>query len=96
MLRRYSDAWFATAQRRTAGDLSARYPRRRRALVPVRWHAGTFTLDGRVLRIPVARGCPPLLVRLDRDIPYPAGQVRSSSSFPRMSWTSRSRRGRCR
>jgi IS605 OrfB family transposase len=77
VLRRYSDAWFATAQRRRAGDSSARYPRRKRALVPASWHAGTFTLSGRVLRIPVARGCPPLVVRLDRDIPYPAGQVRS-------------------
>jgi putative transposase len=45
--------------------------------MPVRWYAGTFTLRGRVLRIPVARGCPPLVVRLDRDIPYPPGQVRS-------------------
>ena len=47
------------------------------ALVPVRWYAGTFTLAGRVLRLPVARGCAPLVVRLDRDPPYPAGQVRS-------------------
>ena len=77
VLRRYSDAWFATAKRRKQGDTSARYPRRRRALVPVRWYAGTFTLDERRLRIPVARGCPPLEVRLDRDVPYPAGQVRS-------------------
>jgi IS605 OrfB family transposase len=77
VLRRYSDAWFAAAARRKGGDLSARYPRRRRALVPVRWYAGTFTLDGRVLRLPAAKGRPPLLVRLDRDIPYPAGQVRS-------------------
>ena len=77
VLRRYSDAWFAAAQRRRAGDASARYPRRRRGLVPVRWHAGTFTLDGRVLRLPAARGRPPLLVRLDRDAPYPAGRVRS-------------------
>jgi IS605 OrfB family transposase len=77
VLRRYSDAWFAAGARRKAGDGSARFPRRRRGLVPVRWHAGTFTLDGRTLRIPVARGCPPLLVRLDRDVPYPAGQVRS-------------------
>jgi hypothetical protein len=37
VLRRYSDAWFAAAKRRKGGDLSARYPRRRRALVPVRW-----------------------------------------------------------
>jgi hypothetical protein len=69
VLRRYSDAWFATAKRRQAGDTTARYPRRRRGLVPVRWHAGTFTLTGRVLRLPVARGCPPLTVRLDRDVP---------------------------
>ena len=56
VLRRYSDAWFAAAARRKAGDASARFPRRRRGLVPVRWHAGTFTLDGRALRLPVARG----------------------------------------
>ena len=31
----------------------------------------------RLLRVPVAKGRPPLAVRLDRDIPYPAGQVRS-------------------
>ena len=46
-------------------------------MVPVRWYAGTFTLEARVLRLPVAKGCPPLMVRLDRDVPYPAGQVRS-------------------
>jgi len=46
-------------------------------MVPVRWYAGTFTLDARVLRLPVAKGCPPLMVRLDRDVLYPAGQVRS-------------------
>ena len=77
VLRRYSDAWFAAAGRRKAGDKLARFPRRRRALLPVRWYAGTFTLQGRVLRLPVARGCAPLVVRLDRDPPYPAGQVRS-------------------
>jgi hypothetical protein len=77
VLRRYSDAWFAAAKRCKAGDDAARFPRRRRALVPVRWHAGTFALDGRALRLPAAKGRPPLLVRLDRDIPYPAGWVRS-------------------
>ena len=77
VLRRYSDAWFAAAKRRAAGDQTARFPRRRRGLVPVRWYAGTFTLDGRRLRLPVARGRPPLVVRLDRDPPYPAAQVRS-------------------
>jgi hypothetical protein len=30
VLRRYSDAWFAAAGRRKAGDASARFPRRRR------------------------------------------------------------------
>ena len=77
VLRRYSDAWFAAAKRRRDGDTSARYPRRVRGLVPVRWYAGTFALHGRVLKIPVAKGCPPLLVRLDRDIPYPRERVRS-------------------
>jgi IS605 OrfB family transposase len=77
VLRRYSDAWFAAAQRRRGGDLRARFPRRRRALMPLRWYHGSFTLTGRRLRIPVACGRPPLWVRLDRDLPYPAAQVRS-------------------
>jgi IS605 OrfB family transposase len=77
VLRRYSDAWFAAAERRRDGDMRARFPRRRRALMPVRWYHGTFTLTDRRLRIPVARGCRPLVVRLDRDPPYPPGQVRS-------------------
>src|SRR5258708_5260531 len=46
-------------------------------MVPVRWYHGTFRLDGRMLQVPVARGCPPLRVRLDRGLPYPPGQVRS-------------------
>ena len=70
VLRRYSDAWFAAAARRSNGDTSARFPRRRRAMTPVRWYHGTFVLEGRRLRVPVARGCPPLWVRLDRDLPY--------------------------
>jgi transposase len=77
VLRRYSDAWFAAASRRAAGDQAARFPRRKRGLVPVRWYHGTFALDGRMLRLPTTRGCPPLVVRLDRDIPYLAGHVRS-------------------
>ena len=43
-------------------------------MVPIRWYAGTFTLDARVLRLPVAKGCPPLMVRLDRDVLYPLGR----------------------
>src|SRR3954468_23085412 len=70
VIRRYSDAWFATAKRRKEGDASARYPRRKRRLMPVRYYHGTFTLQGRRLRIPVARACLPLWVRLDRDLPY--------------------------
>jgi IS605 OrfB family transposase len=77
VLRRYSDAWFATVKRRNEGDRTARFPRRRRALMPLRWYHGTFTLTGRRLRIPAARGRPPLWVRLDRDLPYPPEQVRS-------------------
>ena len=77
VLRRYSDAWFAAAKRRNEGDRTARFPRRRRALMPLRWYHGTFTLAGRRLRIPVARGRPPLWVRLDRALPYRQGQVRS-------------------
>ncbi len=74
VLRRYADAWFAAAKRRRGGDLTARFPRRRRRMVPLRWYQARFTLDGRVLQIPVARGCPPLWVRLDRDLPYPAAR----------------------
>jgi putative transposase len=77
VLRRYSDAWFAAAQRRRDGDERARFPRRRRALVPLRWYRGTFTLVSRRLQIPTARGRSALWVRLDRDLPYPPEQVRS-------------------
>jgi hypothetical protein len=77
VLGRYCDAWFAAAARRKNGDTCARFPRRRRKMMPVRWYHGTFALDGQQLRIPVARGCPPLRVRLDRDLPYPPGSIRS-------------------
>ena len=77
VLRAYSDAWMSAAQRRRAGDVTARFPRRRRGLVPVRFYAGTFVLDRARVRLPVARGCPPLWVRLARPVPYPTDQVRS-------------------
>jgi putative transposase len=77
VLRRYSDAWFAAAKHRKAGHTEVRYPRRRRSLMPVRWYHGTFGLDGRRLRLPTAAGCPPLVVRLDRAVPYPDDTVRS-------------------
>lgn len=76
VLRRYADAWFAAAKRRTAGDMSARFPRRRRGLLPVRYYHGTFTLDGRRLRLPTVNGAPPLWLRLDRPVPYPSEQIR--------------------
>jgi IS605 OrfB family transposase len=77
ILRRYSDAWMTTAKKRRAGDLSARYPRRKKGLVPSRYYAGTFSLEGRQLRIPVVRGAAPLIVRLTREVPYPASSIRS-------------------
>jgi IS605 OrfB family transposase len=77
VLRRYSDAWFAAAKARRGGDLSARYPRRKRRLVALRWYAGTFSLRGQRLRIPTAVGAPPLWVRLCGPVPYPPEQVRS-------------------
>ncbi|NJP35183.1 transposase [Micromonospora sp. HSS6-12] len=43
----------------------------------MRWYHGTFTLDGRRVRIPTARGTSPLWLRLARELPYPPGQVRS-------------------
>src|ERR1700745_1898908 len=58
VLRRYSDAWFAAAKRRREGDKTARFPRRRRALMPLRWYHDRFTLEGRRLRIPLARDRP--------------------------------------
>jgi IS605 OrfB family transposase len=77
VLRRYSDAWMTTAKKRRAGDKSAHYPRRKKALMPSRYYAGTFCLEGRQLRIPTAKGTAPLQVRLTRDVPYPASSIRS-------------------
>jgi IS605 OrfB family transposase len=76
VLRRYSDAWFQAAQRRSQQQ-PAGFPRRKRALVPVRYYHGTFRVEGQRLRLPVARGRPELWVRLARPLPYPAEQVRS-------------------
>jgi putative transposase len=77
VLRRYSDAWFQAAKRRKAGQRDAGFPRRKRALVPVRFYHGTFLLVGIRVRLPVARGQPELWVRLARPLPYPAEQVRA-------------------
>jgi IS605 OrfB family transposase len=77
VLRRYADAWFAAANRRRQGQQQAGFPRRKHALVPVRFYHGTFLLNGQRVRLPIARGRPELWVRLARPIPYPAEQVRA-------------------
>jgi IS605 OrfB family transposase len=76
VLARYSDSWFAAAKRRRKGE-PAGFPRRKRLLVPVRFHHQTFQLDGRRVRLPVARGRPALWVRTARPIPYPADRIRA-------------------
>jgi IS605 OrfB family transposase len=77
VLRRYADAWFQAAKRRKAGPQDAGFPRRKRALVPVRCYHGTFAIQGQRVRLPVARGQPELWLRLARPLPYPAEQVRT-------------------
>jgi transposase len=76
VLRRYSDAWFQAAKRRNQQQ-SARFPRRKRSLVPVRYYHGTFLIQRQRIRLPVAKGHPELWVRLARPLPYPAEQVRA-------------------
>ena len=76
VIRRYSTEWFEAAKRRKAGQ-PAGFPRRKKALLPVRWYHGTFCIDGDGLRIPVRRGAPPLVVRLARALPYPQDSIRS-------------------
>jgi IS605 OrfB family transposase len=77
VLRRYSDAWYQAANRRRQGQQQAGFPRRKHALVPVRFYHGTFQLDRRRVRLPIAKGRPALWVRLARPIPYPPEQVRA-------------------
>ncbi len=77
ILRRYSDAWMSASKRRKAGDLTAHSPRRKKALVPSRYYAGTFSLEGKRLSLPTARGDAPLGLRLTRAVPYDAASVRS-------------------
>jgi putative transposase len=74
--KRYSAACFETARRKQGGG-RAGYPRRKRAMVPVRFRWSAFTLDGRRLRLAVTKGQPELWVRLSRDIPYDPASVRA-------------------
>jgi len=76
VLRHYSAEWFEAAKRKKAG-MVAGFPRRKRALLAVRWYNGTFRIDGDRLQIPVRRGAPPLVVRLAREVPYPPESIRS-------------------
>lgn len=76
VVHRYSDAWFEAAKRRRNGQ-HAGFPRRKRALVPVRFYNGTFLLRGQRVRLPVAKGHPELWVRLTRPIPFPVEAVRA-------------------
>jgi IS605 OrfB family transposase len=77
VLQRYSDAWFQATKRRKAGQRDAGFPRHKRALIPIRFYHGTFTIQGQRVRLPVARGRPELWVRLARPLPYPPEQVRA-------------------
>src|SRR5713101_8316221 len=63
VVKRYSTEWFEAARRRKDGG-HAGFPRRKKALLSLRWYHGTFSIDGDRLRIPVRRGCEPLVVRL--------------------------------
>jgi IS605 OrfB family transposase len=76
VIRRYSDAWFQAAGRRGQEE-KAGFPRRKRALVPVRFYYGTFLLVGTRVRLPIAKGRPELWVRLARPLPYPPEQIRA-------------------
>jgi hypothetical protein len=76
VVKRYSDACMETARRKRRGE-RARYPRRRQALKPLRWYAGTFELSAGRVRLSVANGASACWLRVARPIPYPAEQVRS-------------------
>jgi IS605 OrfB family transposase len=76
VLKNYSTAFFEAAKRKKDG-IRAGFPRRKRALVPVRFRKGSFAIDGSRVRLGVARGAPELWVRLGRAVPYPSGSIRS-------------------
>lgn len=76
VVRRYSDACLAVARLKRSGQ-RARYPRRKRALVPLRWNSGTFCVKNQRVRVSVAKGAPECWLRLARPIPYPTESLRS-------------------
>src|SRR5437660_4118386 len=76
VLKNYSTAFFEAVRRQKAG-VRAGFPRRKRALVSVRFRKGSFAIDGSRVRLAVARGAPELWVRLARTLPYPSEALRS-------------------
>src|SRR2546429_2188271 len=76
VLKNYSIAFFEAAKRQKAG-VRAGFPRRKRALVPVRFRFGCFVVGCRRVRLRLAKGAPELWVRLGREIPYPTESIRS-------------------
>lgn len=76
VLRRYSTVWFEAAKRRSNGE-KAGFPKRKKGLVPIRYYNGRFSIVGSRILIPVAKGCPPLSLRVCREIPYPIESVRA-------------------
>lgn len=76
VLKRYSTSWSEAARRQQRGE-RAEFPRRKRSLMPIRFHHGVFQLQDRKVRLPAARGTPELLLRLAREVPYPVEAVRA-------------------
>lgn len=76
VLRAYSAQWFEAVKRRSRGE-RAGFPRRKKALVPVRYYHHTFGITQTSVRLPTAQGSPPLKLRLSRPVPYPVEAVRS-------------------
>ena len=76
VIQRYANAWFSAARRRDRGERVG-FPRRKRGLVPVRFYRGTFRIEGRRVRLPIAAGYAPLWVRLARPLPYSSEEIRS-------------------
>jgi IS605 OrfB family transposase len=76
VVQRYADACYEAAKRRSNGQ-RAGFPRRKRALIPVRFCNARFRVDGRRVRLEAAKGCPELWVRLACPIPYPLETLRA-------------------
>jgi hypothetical protein len=88
VIRRYSTEWFEAAKRRKAGQ-HAGFPRRKKALLSVRWYHGTFRIDGDRLTVPVRRGARRWwCASQGRPPARPSPSARSPSSVRRVGSTS--------